>query len=58
MRFPATYPIVGPRSHATDTEAAEEQAKFEAQQMHELLAGVPHEVTIIEGDLWPVWMKL
>jgi len=34
-------------------EAAEEQAKFEAKQMHEMLGTVPHEVTVTEGDLWP-----
>jgi nucleotide-binding universal stress UspA family protein len=54
VRFPATYPIVGPEAMPQILEAAEEQAKFEAQQMHELLAAVPHEVTITEGDLWPV----
>jgi nucleotide-binding universal stress UspA family protein len=53
VRFPATYPIVGPEAMPQIIEAAEEQAKFEAQQMHELLAAVPHEVTITEGDLWP-----
>ncbi len=54
VRYPATYPIVGPESMPQILEAAEQQAKFEAQQMHEQLASVPHEVTIIEGDLWPV----
>src|ERR1700687_1032218 len=51
--FPATYPIVGPEAMPQVIEAAEEQAKFEAQQVHEMLATVPHEVTITEGDLWP-----
>jgi nucleotide-binding universal stress UspA family protein len=54
VRFPATYPIVGPEAMPQVIEAAEEQAKFEAQQMHEMLATVSHEVTIIEGDLWPI----
>jgi nucleotide-binding universal stress UspA family protein len=54
VRFPATYPIVGPEAMPQIIEAAEEQAKFEAQQMHQQLAGVPHEVTISEGDLWPI----
>jgi nucleotide-binding universal stress UspA family protein len=54
VRFPATYPIVGPESVPVVIEAAEEQAKFEAQQMHEMLASVPHEVTVAEGDLWPI----
>src|SRR6185369_11834424 len=53
VRFPATYPIVGPEAMPQVIEAAEEQAKFEAKQLHEMLAGVPHEVTIIEGELWP-----
>lgn len=54
VRFPATYPIVGPEAMPQVIEAAEEQAKFEAQQLHEMFAGVPHEVTIAEGDLWPI----
>jgi len=58
VRFPATYPIVGPEAMPQIIEAAEEQAKFEAKQMHELLAGVPHEVSIIEGDLWPTIQEL
>ncbi len=53
VRFPATYPIVGPEAMPQVLEAAEEQAKFEAKQMHEMLASVPHEVTVIEGELWP-----
>jgi len=53
VRFPATYPIVGPEAMPQVIEAAEELAKFEAKQLHEMLAGVPHEVTIIEGELWP-----
>ena len=54
VRFPATYPIVGPEAMPQVIEAAEEQAKFEAQQLHEMLAGLPHEVTVAEGDLWPI----
>jgi nucleotide-binding universal stress UspA family protein len=54
VRFPATYPIVGPEAMPQVLEAAEEQAKLEAQQMHQMLAGVPHDVTVIEGELWPV----
>jgi nucleotide-binding universal stress UspA family protein len=54
VRFPATYPIVGPESVPVVIEAAEEQAKFEAKEMHEMLASVPHEVTVAEGDLWPI----
>jgi nucleotide-binding universal stress UspA family protein len=53
VRFPATYPIVGPEALPQVLEAAEEQAKFEAKQMHEMLGTVPHEVTVTEGDLWP-----
>lgn len=58
VRFPATYPIVGPEAMPQIIEAAEEQAKFEAQQMHELLAPVSHEVTITEGDLWPTLKEI
>jgi len=53
VRFPATYPIVGPEAMPQVIEAAEEQAKFEAKQLHEMLESVPHEVTVTEGDLWP-----
>jgi nucleotide-binding universal stress UspA family protein len=54
VRFPATYPIVGPEAMPQILEAAEEQAKFEAQQMHEMLAGIAHEVSVGEGDVWPM----
>jgi nucleotide-binding universal stress UspA family protein len=54
VRFPATYPIVGPEAMPQILEAAEEQAKFEAKQMHDMLEGLPHEVTVAEGDLWPI----
>src|SRR6202166_5412233 len=53
VRYPATYPIVGPEAMPQIIEAAEEQAKFEAKQMHEMLATVPHDVTVTEGELWP-----
>jgi nucleotide-binding universal stress UspA family protein len=53
VRFPATYPIVGPEAMPQVLEAAEEQAKFEAKQLHEMLESVPHEVTVAEGELWP-----
>lgn len=58
VRYPATYPIVGPDAMPQIIEAAEEQAKLEAKQMHECLAGVPHEVTIIESDLWPAIQEI
>jgi nucleotide-binding universal stress UspA family protein len=58
VRFPATYPIVGPEAMPQVIEAAEEQAKFEAQQMHEMLEIVPHDVTITEGDLWPTLKEM
>ena len=53
VRMPATYPIVGPEAMPQVIEAAEEQAKFEAQQLHETFANVPHDVAVREGDLWP-----
>ncbi len=58
VRFPATYPVVGPEGLPQVIDAAEEQAKFEAQQLHEMLAGVPHDVTVMEGDLWPAIQEI
>jgi nucleotide-binding universal stress UspA family protein len=58
VRFPAMYPIVGPEAMPVVLEAAEEQAKFEAKQMHEMLESVPHEVTVTEGDLWPTLREI
>jgi nucleotide-binding universal stress UspA family protein len=52
VRLPATYPIVGPEMIPQVIEAAEEQAKFEAQELHEMFAGFPHAVTVSEGDVW------
>jgi len=54
VRFPATYPIVGPEAMPQIIEAAEEQAKLEAQQLHEILAPVPHDVSVCEGEIWPL----
>jgi nucleotide-binding universal stress UspA family protein len=48
VRFPAKYPVVGPEALPTVIEAAQEQAECEAREMHEMLAGVLHEVTVIE----------
>src|ERR1700730_8254263 len=58
VRFPATYPIVGPEAVPVVIEAAEEQAKFEAQQLHEMFTDVPHDVTVAEGDLWPILSEI
>jgi nucleotide-binding universal stress UspA family protein len=52
VRLPATYPIVGPEAMPQIFEAAEEQAKIEVQELHEMLASVPHDVNVSEGDLW------
>jgi nucleotide-binding universal stress UspA family protein len=54
VRFPATYPIVGPEAMPQVMEAALEQAKSDAQQLHEILAGISHEVTVCEGEVWPL----
>jgi nucleotide-binding universal stress UspA family protein len=54
VRFPATYPIVGPEAMPQVMEAAEEQTKLEAQQLHEMLAVVPHDVSVCEGEVWPL----
>ncbi len=58
VRFPATYPVVGPEAVPQIIEAAEEQAKLEAQQLHQQLESVPHTVTISEGDLWPILKEI
>ncbi|MBZ5660287.1 MAG: universal stress protein [Acidobacteriia bacterium] len=54
VRFPATYPVVGPEAMPQVMQAAEEQAKIEAQQLHQMLTGVPHEVSVGEGEVWPM----
>jgi nucleotide-binding universal stress UspA family protein len=53
-RFPATYPIVGPEAMPYVIEAAKEQAEEDAQQLHQMLASVPHDVSVCEGDIWPL----
>jgi nucleotide-binding universal stress UspA family protein len=53
VRFPATYPIVGPEAMPQIMEAALEQAKIETEQLHETLIDVPHDVSVSEGELWP-----
>ena len=53
VRLPATYPIVGPEMMPQVIEAAEDQAKSEAQELHEILADTPHDVSVTEGALWP-----
>ena len=58
VRFPATYPVVGPEAMPQIIEAAEEQAKLEAEQLHTIFAGLPHDVTVGEGDLWPTIDKI
>ncbi len=54
VRFPATYPVVGPEAMPQVMQAAEEQAKIEAQQLHQMLTGIPHEVSVGEGEVWPM----
>jgi nucleotide-binding universal stress UspA family protein len=54
VRFPATFPIVGPEDFPEVIEAAHELAKMEAVDLHRKLSGVPHEVSVCEGELWPV----
>jgi nucleotide-binding universal stress UspA family protein len=54
VRFPATYPVVGPEAMPQIMQAAEEQAKIEAQQLHTMLNSVPHEVSVGEGEVWPM----
>src|ERR1035437_9785902 len=54
VRFPATYPVVGPEAMPQVMEAAEEQAKIESQQLHQMLADISHEVSVGEGEVWPM----
>jgi nucleotide-binding universal stress UspA family protein len=58
VRYPATYPIVGAEAMPQVLEAAEELAKCEAKQLHEMLESVPHEVTVAEGELWPTLSEI
>jgi nucleotide-binding universal stress UspA family protein len=58
VRYPATYPIIGPEAMPQVLEAAEELAKCEAKQLHEMLETVPHEVTVVEGELWPTLSEI
>lgn len=58
VRLPATYPIVGPEMMPQVIEAAEEQAKLQAQDLHQMLASVPHDVTVSEGELWPTLSEI
>jgi len=51
-RTPYPY-IVGPEAMPQIIEASEQQARFEEQQLHEMLASVPHDVSVIESTLWP-----
>jgi nucleotide-binding universal stress UspA family protein len=58
VRLPATYPIVGPEMLPQVIEAAEEQAKLEAQDLHQMLASFPHDVTVSEGEIWPTLSEI
>jgi nucleotide-binding universal stress UspA family protein len=53
VRHPSPYPLVGPEAMPQIMETLEEQAKLDSESMHEMLAGVPHEVLSTEGDVWP-----
>jgi nucleotide-binding universal stress UspA family protein len=58
VRAPATYRIVGPEMVPQVIEAAEELAKLDAQHLHEMLAGIPHDVSVSEGaTLWPTLIE-
>ena len=54
VRFPATYPIVGDEAMPQIIEAVEEAAKCEGSRLHEMLAGVPHLMSVCEGEMWPL----
>ncbi len=53
VRFPSNYPIVTAEALPQMMAVAEEQTKLEAQQMDEMFADLPHDVTISDGDPWP-----
>jgi nucleotide-binding universal stress UspA family protein len=53
VRRLAPYPLAGPEVMPQIMETVEEQAKLDSESMHEMLAGVPHEVLSKEGDVWP-----
>jgi nucleotide-binding universal stress UspA family protein len=53
LHIRALYPVmVGPEAMPQVMEAQEEQAKIDAQRLHEIFSDVPHDVSIREGDLW------
>jgi len=51
VRHPSPYRIVGPEAMVQMMETLEEQVKLECVSMHEMLAGVPHEVLSTEGEI-------
>lgn len=53
VRLPSPYPLAGPEAMPQLMEAAEEQAKLDSESMHEMLVGVPHDVVVAMGDIWP-----
>jgi nucleotide-binding universal stress UspA family protein len=53
VQFPTNYPIVTPEALPHMVAVQEEQARMEAQQLDEMFAGLPHNVTISQGDPWP-----
>lgn len=58
VRFPATYPMLGPEGYPYVLEAAREIAKSEALELHHKLRSVPHEVTVCEGKVWPLLQEI
>jgi nucleotide-binding universal stress UspA family protein len=58
VRFPASYPIVAPESMPEFVKAAQEQAKIEAELLHEMLADVPHQVSVCAGEFWPTILDI
>jgi nucleotide-binding universal stress UspA family protein len=52
MRFPAFCPNVAIMAMPEFESAAQEQSKIEAELLNELLADVPHEVSVCAGEFW------
>ncbi len=58
VRFPAFYPNVESEAMPEFVKAAQEQAKIEAELLHEMLADVPHEVSVCAGEFWPTILDI
>jgi nucleotide-binding universal stress UspA family protein len=58
VRSFAPYPIIGPEALPVVIEAAEDQAKLDAEQLDGMFRDLPHKVYVEKGDIWPVMSDL